>query len=225
MQGGVCVLCLPPGFPAVPQYPAHTARASPQARYYGRSDSSPPPGLPGVSAFVPLRLRKQGRGTPCAVRAVGCGNAQSAAVVVSGPRPPVMKEGRGGLPGSLTALSDRAIPHHLRRLPGGPALLPAGAGGFSMLRSLAKRRRPFTTGSLALRLSRLPPALRTPPHGDALPSATPPKSDRRGPDLHRLDPCAAGRTERGHPCPLSTAATFQASPPMQGSGHPSGKGL
>ena len=52
----------------------------------------------------------------------------------------------------------------------------------------------LSTGSLSLRLGRLPPALRTSHRWDALPSATPPKDARRGLDFNRLVVRAAGRT-------------------------------
>jgi len=192
LQGDVCFLRLPPGFPAVPPYLAHTFTA-----FRSRATMSAPTSLlhqtPGCPARRTFGVRAEAGSFPRAV-----GRFQRVAARRDyGHRiatPDCMGFGRRDLPGSCVPLSDRAAPHHTRLLRREHAHSSAPAGGFTTLRRLAFHRTPYSRVRLpAARLfvsdppdpaSRRRPVILT----------TPPKSDRRRPDLHWLDSHTARRT-------------------------------
>ena len=118
-----------------------------------------------------------------------------AAIMVTGSRLPI-----------VWALGGEISPDHVCLFLTAPSrITPGFSGANTLTRPLRLGASPCyagwpSTGRLIhgfvfLRLGHLSQTLRTPPHGDALSFlTTPPKSDRRRPDLHWLDSHTARRT-------------------------------
>ena len=142
LQGDVCFLRLPPGFPAVPPHLAHTVAA-----FRSRATMSAPTSrlhqTPGYPAHRASGVRVEAGSLP---RAVGSFQ-RDAARRDYGHRiatPGLLGFVRRDIPGSCVPLSDRATPHHTRLLRREHAHSSAPAGGFTMLRRLAFHRTPYS---------------------------------------------------------------------------------
>jgi hypothetical protein len=142
LQGNVCFLCLPPGFPAVPPYLALTFAA-----FRARATMSAPTSLlhqtPGCPARRTFGVRVEAGSLPRAV-----GRFQRVAARRDyGHRiatPGILGFVRRDLPGSCVTLSDRAAPHHTRLLRREHVHSSAPAGGFTTLGRLAFHRTPYS---------------------------------------------------------------------------------
>jgi hypothetical protein len=112
LQGDVCFLCLPPGFPAVPPYLTHTCAALAQ-RAPMLAVTPPLHQTPGSSVPRPFGVQDEVGSLPLTVGSLK-GVAVPPRFFIPDRANRFSGTGREGLPGSCVPLSDRAVPHNTR---------------------------------------------------------------------------------------------------------------
>ena len=167
LQVDVCFLCLPPGFPAVPPYLAHTCAACAQPATM-LALTPPLRRTPRwLRSAAILRCPSRGRAASLSPLAVLNG-LPPAAIFHSGSRQPVFWDGRRP-PGSCVPLSNRALPRNTPVYWSVPARSARTSWGLPHHSQFGHPPSALFIGFVILELGRVAlRTFRTPPYDDAL---------------------------------------------------------